>query len=134
MIAFDTNVLIYSCDFADPLRQRRAFDLLAAVPDGILLWQVAVEFVSASRKLAPQGFTPAQAWARLHDFMDVLPLVLPSPAVLDYAQRLHRDQGVSFWDAMIIGACVDCGVNTLYSEDLPGTAIDGKLRILNPFK
>jgi len=134
MTAFDTNVLIYSCDFADPEKQRRAFDLLATVPDGVLLWQVAVEFIAASRKLAPHGFTPAQAWARLGEFMHLLPLALPSPSVLDHAQSLHRDQGVSFWDAMIIGACLDSGVSMLYSEDLPGRTIEGKLRIVNPFR
>jgi predicted nucleic acid-binding protein len=58
MIAFDTNLLIYSYDHSDPLRQRRALDLIAAAEDGVLLWQVAVEFVAASRKLASQGLPP----------------------------------------------------------------------------
>jgi predicted nucleic acid-binding protein len=133
MTAFDTNVLIYSCDLNDSRRQQRAFDLLSRAQDGVLLWQVAVEFVAASRKLAPQGFTPAQAWARLHEFMDVLRVVVPSPGVFDHARPLHRDQGVSFWDAMIIGACIDCGVETLYSEDLPGRIVP-KLKIVNPFQ
>jgi predicted nucleic acid-binding protein len=118
---------------SDPRRQQRAFELLAAAPDGVLLWQVAVEFVAASRKLAQQGFTPAHAWARLREFMDVLQLVLPSPKVFDYAQPLHQSKGISFWDAMIIASCIDCGVETLYSEDLPGGTIETGLKILNPF-
>ena len=61
MIAFDTNVLIYSCDRSDPERQARALDLIAATQNGVLLWQVACEFVAASRKLAPQGFTAENA-------------------------------------------------------------------------
>jgi predicted nucleic acid-binding protein len=134
MTAFDTNVLIYSCDQADVRRQRRAFEILSSSEDGVLLWQVAAEFVAASRKLAPQGFTPTQAWARLQEFMEVLPLMIPSPRVLTYAQTLHADQGLSFWDAMIVGACFDCGVETLYSEDLPGRTIAGKLQIVNPFQ
>ncbi|MGO9260379.1 MAG: PIN domain-containing protein [Bryobacteraceae bacterium] len=134
MTAFDTNVLIYSCDHADARRQERAIEVLAAAPDGVLLWQVAAEFVAASRKLASQGFTPAHAWARLHDFMDVLQLVVPSPKVFDIAQSLHRDQGLAFWDAMIIAACMDCGVRTLYSEDLPGRALGAQIRIVNPFR
>lgn len=133
MIAFDTNVLIYSCDHSDPVRQQRAFELLAAVEDGVLLWQVAVEFVAASRKLASQGFTSADAWARLREFMDVLTLVMPSPRVFDYAQPLHEKQGVSFWDAMILAACVDCGVKTLYSEDLRGSTIKNGPTVVNPF-
>lgn len=129
MTAFDTNILIYSCDHADARRRQRAFEVLATAPDGVLLWQVAVEFVAASRKLASQGFTPSHAWARLREFMDVLPLIVPSPRVFDHAQALHVDQGISFWDAMIIGACVDCGVRTLYSEDLPGRTVGTKLQI-----
>jgi len=85
MTAFDTNILIYCCDQNEPRKQRRAFEVLEATQDGVLLWQVAVEFVAASRKLASQGFTPAQAWARLREFMDVLQLLMPSPRILETA-------------------------------------------------
>ena len=134
MTGFDTNVLIYSCDKADRQRQQRALDLLASARDGVLLWQVAAEFVAASRKLAAQGFTPSDAWARLREFMGVLQLVLPSSKVLDHARSLQLDQGLGFWDAMIIAACLDCGVQTLYSEDLPGRSFEPLLRIVNPFQ
>jgi predicted nucleic acid-binding protein len=66
--------------------------------------------------------------------MDVLRLIIPSPNVLEHAKLLHQNQGLSFWDAMIIGACIDCGVQTLYSEDLPGRAVEAKLQIVNPFR
>jgi predicted nucleic acid-binding protein len=133
MTAFDTNILIYTCDLADPKRQQRAFDLLANTEDGVLLWQVAAEFVAASRKLAVQGFTPAHAWARLNEFRDVLQFVLPTPKIFEYARTLHQEKAFSFWDAMIVGACMDCGVATLYSEDLPGRTTGAKLEIINPF-
>ena len=55
MIALDTNVLIYACDKADPERQQIALDLISNARDGVLLWQVACEFVAASRKLRSQG-------------------------------------------------------------------------------
>ena len=98
-----------------------------------MLWQVAVEFIAASRKLASQSFTPPHAWARLHEFADVLKVVMPTARVFDHAQPLHERKGVSFWDAMIIAACMDCGVKTLYSEDLPGGTIEGGPSIVNPF-
>jgi predicted nucleic acid-binding protein len=119
MTGFDTNILIYSCDHADTRRQQRALELLASAPDGVLLWQVASEFVAASRKLASQGFTPSHAWARLHEFMDVLPLILPSPKVIGYAQALHVDQGFSFWDAMIVGACWPAPCRRPDERDIP---------------
>lgn len=47
MIAFDTNVLLYGCDRADPKRQQIATDLIANRRDGVLPWQEACEFVAA---------------------------------------------------------------------------------------
>ena len=134
MIALDTNVLIYTCDRSDSKRQQTAIDLVANSSDGVLLWQVACEFVAASRKLSAQGFTPSDAWRRLTEFLDVLHLVLPTAGVLQRGHELHVSHGVSFWDAMILGACVEAGVDILYSEDVPGLATVGGLRVINPFK
>jgi predicted nucleic acid-binding protein len=133
MTAFDTNVLIYACDRADSKRQAKALELIASSNDGILLWQVACEFIAASRKLSPQGFTQDDAWNRLTDFLSLFPLVTPSPQVLMGAEELHLKQGWSFWDAMIVAACVECGVTRLYSEDLPGRAGPSGVEVVNPF-
>ena len=94
MIAIDTNVLIYACDQADPRRQKIALDLIANAHDGVLLWQVACEFLAAARKLDKQGFTPAHAWNRLGEFRDLLPLVLPTDGNLTRAKELHLTRGV----------------------------------------
>ena len=49
MIALDTNILIYACDKADPARQKVALDLISRISGGVLRWQVACEFIAASR-------------------------------------------------------------------------------------
>jgi predicted nucleic acid-binding protein len=134
MIAFDTNILIYACDKADLRRQQVALDLVSSASDGVLPWQVACEFVAASRKLRSQGFTPADAWGRLADYLALFPLILPAEGALDRARILHVEDGWSFWDAMIVAACLDCGVTRLYSEDLPGRAVRWPLEIVNPFR
>ena len=85
MTALDTNVLIYACDSADPVRQQKALRTIEETEDGVLLWQVACEFVAASRKLAAQGFTPVHAWERLSEYLDIFPLVLPNAEVLQRA-------------------------------------------------
>src|ERR1039458_10359564 len=131
MTAHDTNVLIYACDRSDPFRQRKALDLIESSTDGVLLWQVACEFVAASRKLKAQGFGAEQAWGRLAEFLDLFPLVLPTAGTLARAETLTREHGISFWDAMILGACLEAGVDTFYSEDEPGLPTIGPLRILN---
>ncbi|MEA2235352.1 MAG: hypothetical protein QOC81_76 [Thermoanaerobaculia bacterium] len=134
MIAVDTNVLIYACDQSDPHRQTIALDLIAATTEGVLLWQVACEFLAASRKLRKQGFTPTQAWNRLREFQELLPLVLPAAANLTHARDLHILHGVSLWDALILAACLEAGVDILYSEDVPGLETFETLRVINPFK
>ena len=73
MIALDTNVLIYAYDKAEPERQRTAVNLIAQVKDGVLLWQVACEFIAASRKLQGQGFTATDAWNRLAEHLGLFP-------------------------------------------------------------
>jgi predicted nucleic acid-binding protein len=133
MTALNTNVLVYACDTADPAKQQRALQIIEDTRDGVLLWQVACEFLAASRKLVAQGFTPGQAWARLTEFLELFPLVLPSAELLDRARELHVNRNLSFWDAMIIGACLDCGANRLFSEDVPSTARFGDFEVINPF-
>jgi len=133
MIALDTNVLIYACDKADPARQQIALDLIRNISGGVLPWQVACEFIAASRKLERQGFTATDAWARLADFLEMFQLAIPAGSrVLDRARHLHLNRNVAFWDATIIAACLDAGVQRLYSEDLPGGDIEGLL-VVNPF-
>ncbi|MEJ7714026.1 MAG: hypothetical protein WKF84_30305 [Pyrinomonadaceae bacterium] len=51
MNAVDTNVPIYTHDPRDPVKQAVAVALVGTLPDGVLLWQVACEYVAASRKL-----------------------------------------------------------------------------------
>jgi predicted nucleic acid-binding protein len=133
MIALDTNVLIYACDKSETRRQQIALDLIADAKNGVLLWQVACEFVAASRKLSEQGFTASNAWDRLSEFVAVLRLALPTVGILERARGLHLTHGVSFWDATILAACAETGVDVLYSEDVPGLDTIGGLRVVNPF-
>jgi predicted nucleic acid-binding protein len=133
MIALDTNVLIYCCDRRDPRHQQIALDLVADTTDGVLPWQVACEFIAASRKLAEEGFTAAHAWQRLAEFLALFPLIMPTPPVLERARALHVQQQWAFWDAMLVSACIESGVTRLYSEDLPGRTKIESLEIVSPF-
>jgi len=132
MNAVDTNVLIYACDSCDEAKQSRALALLESLPDCVLLWQVAHEFIASSRKLASHGFTPQHAWARLDEFCATMTLVPPSPAALTLTRQFHEIARVSFWDAALLAACADAGVRTLYSVDVPGSEIE-LVRVVNPF-
>ncbi len=134
MNAVDTNILIYARDPRDPAKQATAISLLASLVDGALLWQVACEYIAASRKLEPFGYDRTQALADVADMRSAWETVLPSWNVLDRAETLLTKYKLSFWDALIIAACLEGGVKRLYSEDFDSSAQAEGLEIINPFK
>ena len=134
MNAVDTNILIYVQDPRDPVKQATATALVKAMPDGALLWQVANEYLAASRKLVPFGYNHAQAFQDINSWRKVWTTVLPTWAVLEKAEDLRQKFNLSFWDAMIVSACVEGGVTRLYTEDFDAatSALTG-VAIVNPF-
>jgi len=134
MNAVDTNVLIYAHDPRDPFKQNKAVALIDTLDDGVLLWHVACEYVAASRKLAAFGLDQQRALADLGRLRRKWQPALSTWAVLDRAESLMAAGNLSFWDALIVAACVENGVKRLYSEDFDGStsALTG-VAIVNPF-
>lgn len=133
MNAVDTNVLIYVQDARDPVKQAKAIALVKGLSDGVLLWQVANEYLAASRKLVPFGYNHAQAFQDINNWRKVWTTILPTWAVMDKAEDVRQRFSLSFWDAMVIAACLEGGVTRLYSEDFDAyQQIDG-LQLVNPF-
>jgi predicted nucleic acid-binding protein len=133
MIAHDTNVWIYLYDARDPVKQKRVRELMEEPQPFVLLWQVGCEFIAACRKLEPFGFGADEAWSALGRIRSTASVVaFPSDTVWDGAQRLQESRSISIWDALIVSACLNAGVSTLYSEDLTPGLIDGLL-VVNPF-
>jgi predicted nucleic acid-binding protein len=138
MIAIDTNVLVYAIDNDAPIKQTKALDLLGRLrqvtPSAILLWQVASEFLSVLRKRQSKGrITSTEVETHFRQYGTMFPLVVPGPRVFATYFDLHTRFSLSHWDSMLLAACKEAGVTTLYSEDMDaGTDYDG-LAIVNPF-
>lgn len=133
MNAVDTNILIYVQDTRDPIKQAKAVALVKGLPDGVLLWQVANEYLAASRKLVPFGYNHAQAFQDINNWRKVWTTILPTWSVMDKAEDIRQRFNLSFWDAMVVAACLEGGVSRLYSEDFDAyKQIDG-LQLANPF-
>lgn len=134
MNAVDTNVLIYARDPRDPVKHQKARAITASMTNGALLWQVACEFIAASRKLTSVGYTQAQAWRELEQLRVIWRLILPSENVFVRAESLTATHNLSFWDAMIIAACVEGGITRLYTEDFDDSLSKATgVEIINPF-
>ena len=55
-------------------------------------------------------------------------------ALFDQGMELVRNDGFSFWDAMIVAAALAQGCEILYSEDMQhGRTVEG-MRIVDPFR
>jgi len=85
----------------------------------LLLWQVAGELLSCLRRWGSTGKrTAGDVDADIQDILAMFPLELPTKDVIPRALGLHSRYSLSHWDSMLVAACVEAGVDTLYSEDM----------------
>ncbi len=138
MKAIDTNVLVYTVDFSEPVKQTTALDLvtrLASSPEpAVLPWQVAAEYLGwLRRKVAKGKLSAVDLPTFLSRGLSWLPLQLPSPGVIDVAVNLFDRYSLSHWDSMLLAACTVAGVDKLYSEDMQHGTTYGSVTIENPF-
>lgn len=130
----DTNLLVYTDDHRDPRKQEAALALLERCrlqSRGVVSTQVLQEyFVTTTRKLG----VPAELARRKVEIFARFDLVLISRDDILAAIDLHRLHGISFWDALIVGAALRSGCSVLYSEDLQHSQRISGLEIRDPFR
>lgn len=138
MNAVDTNVLLYRVDQHEPIKQAKALALIqqlaTSTPSTLLLWQVLGEFANQLRRWQDAGrVTRVEVLNHISVARSLLPLIMPTPNVLDLALDLSGRHSLSQWDSMLLGACKEAGVTTLYTEDMGApTTYDG-IQLINPF-
>jgi predicted nucleic acid-binding protein len=132
----DTNLLVYLYDRSEPLKQRRAREVLARLAEaeaGVVSAQVLAEFlVTVTRKLvAPLPLAIAleqlACHLRLWKVVDVTGILVVEAAA---AARKYR---LNYWAAQVWAAARFNQVPVVLSEDFShGAEIDG-VRFANPF-
>jgi predicted nucleic acid-binding protein len=133
MNAVDTNVLIFAHDDRDPQKKATAQLLIQTMTNGALPWQVICEYLSASRKLVPFGYSRAQAWSDLRKLSQLWRVLIPDWRVIDRVEVIAQTFSLSIWDSLLVSACLEGGVTRLYSEDITGYARIDTLELVNPF-
>lgn len=139
MNAIDTNVLVYQVEDTAGDKQIRAQQLadeLAQSAEGtILLWQVAAEFLNCMRRWELAGRSTREKTIEYFEQLETLyDLILPARTVLHTALDLSTRHSLSHWDSLLVAACIEAGVTTLYSEDMADGADYDGVRIVNPFR
>lgn len=138
MIAVDTNVLIYRVDQRDPIKQAKARQLLHHLAAGttptVIPWQVLGELANQFRRWQHTGALTREGMLRyLAAFRNLFPTRMPTLAVLDRALELTGRYSLSHWDSMLLGACMEAGIDTLYTEDMGAPIAYDSVRLINPF-
>ena len=126
----DTNIAVYALSTDD--RADRASDLLRGA--AFLSVQVLNEYanVALRKRRDPWDVVAGD----LNALRDIVPRILPidEPASRE-ALRIGERYRLSFYDALILAVALAGDARTFYSEDMQdGLVIDGRLRIVDPFR
>ena len=132
-VFIDTNVIVYADDADAGDKRTLARRVIAEALDsgtGVISTQVLQEFfVVSTRRLGVAAEHVRDKIDHLHRF-DVVQI---GSDHIYAAIDIHRLNGTSFWDALILAAARAANCSTLYTEDLNhGQTISG-VRIVSPF-
>jgi predicted nucleic acid-binding protein len=135
-IFVDTNIWLYSLvqdtDSADDKRHLLAFDFMQALSRPVINSQVMRE--ACSNLIRKSGFSERRIQQLLQGWYADCEIHPSSITQHLLASDLRQRHSFSYWDSLIVGAALDAGCVTLYSEDLQhGQVIDERLTIINPF-
>lgn len=138
-ILLDTNVLIYAYDPADPIRQRRATEILSDLRlrgNGVLCVQSLAEFFSAvirPKRGDPPRLTSAEALEQIQLLSTAFEIFDLTRFTIFEAGRGVRDYQLSYYDAQIWAVAHLNQISVIFSEDFQdGQVLEG-VRFFNPF-
>ncbi|MEO8493645.1 MAG: PIN domain-containing protein [Planctomycetota bacterium] len=131
-------MLIYRLDRSDPLKQSKARELLRQLATDreptILPWQVLGELIRQLRYWQDQKHITREMLLRhVATFRKLFPIAMPTLSVVDRAIDLTGRYSLSHWDSMLLGACLEAGVDVLYTEDMGAPVTYDGVHLVNPF-
>ena len=130
----DSNVLIYSIDNGEVIKQQIANNIIATLSEkgGVISTQVLQEFYNiATKKL---GITKQDAKLLLERLSECFLVHNNTVSDILHAIEISIKTQFSFWDSLIISAALAEGCSMLYSEDLNDGQIVEGIVIKNPMK
>jgi predicted nucleic acid-binding protein len=101
--------------------------------DTVIPWQVVGEFMQQLRRWQTlKRLSAGNARRFIELYLRLLPVLMPVPSIVRRALELSERHSLSHWDSMIVAACLEGGVDTLYTEDMGSPATYDGLRLENP--
>ena len=132
--ALDTNLLAYTRDDSEPVKQTRARDVFwRAIRSGRCLLSVqTVGELYASLRRRNAVAVPAAIEA-VRQMTSLFPMVGIVPDDADLALRAAASGTLSYWDGLMVATVGRSGCTTLLTEDMQDGAVHGGVTIRNPF-
>ena len=133
-VFFDSNILVYFADGADPQKQQIAEKLIknAVINDnGVISTQSLQEFYNTAVKKLNLTKEAAKEYVDL--FSKQFPVTQISIPLILKAIDISIKESLSFWDSLILSTASDTGCILLYSEDMNNSQIVNGTKIFNPF-
>ena len=136
MNADDTKVVEYSVDADGKEKRPRALDLLQSLSpaETIVPWQGVCELGAVLTRFTSTGRTAADPADVLRALTTRFRVVLPREDLVLRALTLRHAHQLSYWDALLLAACIDAGVTRLYTEDIQSKPVIDGVEIVNPFR
>jgi len=133
-VLLDTNILIYTFDPRDEVRQEHVIAVLLKLEEneqGCLSVQCLSEFANAA--ITKLRLSAGDIMAKINEWQNVFPVFNLMPQIILEATRGVRDHKLSFYDAQIWASAKLNQVPVIFSEDFQnGQTLEG-IRFVNPF-
>jgi len=131
-VFLDTNIFVYLYSEDEPEKQSVAFNIIDRVKC-IASTQVLNEFCSVClRKLKMPSNEVLLSIKEITENCEICKIDIET---IQNAVLLNKKYGYTFYDCLVLSSAIENGCNYLYSEDMHNNQlIEGKLKIINPFK
>jgi predicted nucleic acid-binding protein len=133
LVFFDTNIIVYAEDAADPKKQQRAAQCIAEHfrrGEAVVSTQVLQEYFNACTKKLGLN---AEFVSERMQFLAQMQVVNATPAIIFEAIEIHRIHKISFWDALIVQTAKLSGCDVLYTEGMNNLQMIAGVKLVNPF-
>ena len=131
----DTNILVYAYDQHDPVKQKKAQELITTGIEQenlVLSVQVLGEFFNVVTRRIPQPVTSDEAREVIAS-IGILPVQEIDLAMVNRAIDVHKKYQIAYWDALIISAAERSGCKLILTEDLRDGQTYHDILVRNPF-
>jgi predicted nucleic acid-binding protein len=132
----DTNIFVYSFGQSAAVKAQKATNLIRealTTQKGVISYQVVQEFFNVALRRFSQPMQVADAEQYLGTVFRPLLSVHSSQALYVEALHLHTQNGLSWYDSLIVSAAIQARCDLLYTEDLQHGQRFGSLQVRNPF-